>query len=180
MSGKNIKNHNNSKSKNIRKNKKNINKLNKKSKTKNTKKSSNQNDYDKKIKEIRNALEDNYLQQKKLMNEMKELMKKQHQEIKLIKGSGDSKQINEYSDFNQRQNVPKSLRKLLKLDDQVMLSRSAIVNLLYQYFTKHKMYNSKNKKQIIPNDEIRKIFGMKEKDELNFYNIQTWLRKILI
>nr|AEX62947.1 putative SWIB domain-containing protein [Moumouvirus Monve] len=40
------------------------------------------------------------------------------------------------------------------------------------------MYNTKTKKEIIPNSKIRKIFGMKDDDVMNFYNLQTWLKKV--
>ena len=49
--------------------------------------------------------------------------------------------------------------------------------MLYKYFSENKMYDKKNKKQIIPNENIRKIFGMKENENINFYNVQTWLKK---
>jgi len=35
-----------------------------------------------------------------------------------------------------------------------------------------------NNKEISPSKEIRKIFGMKKEDTMNFYNLQTWLKKM--
>ena len=48
---------------------------------------------------------------------------------------------------------------------------------MYQYFQTNKMYNPKTKKQIIPNDDIKQTFGMSDDDTMDFYNIQTWLKK---
>jgi hypothetical protein len=49
---------------------------------------------------------------------------------------------------------------------------------MYQYFTDNKMYNTKTKKEIIPNEKIREIFDMNDDDVINFYNLQTWLKKV--
>lgn len=134
-------------------------------------------DFEAKIEEITQALRENYAQQKKLMNDLKELMNLHKKEVKLSAKSGTRANSGKHSGFNKPETVPEPLRKLLKIEDE-MLPRSKITNLMYQYFTTNQMYSTKTKKEIIPNDKIKKIFGMKKNDVINFYNIQTWLKKI--
>lgn len=130
-----------------------------------------------KIEEIRQALKENYVQQKKLMADLKELMNIHKKEIKLVSKSGNRSNSGKNSGFNKPEIVPLSLRKLLNIDDE-MLPRSKVTGLMYKYFTDNKMYNSKTKKEIIPNNKIKKIFGMTDDDVITFYNLQTWLKKV--
>ncbi|XWV26524.1 SWIB/MDM2 domain-containing protein [Tupanvirus soda lake] len=137
----------------------------------------NENDFEKKIEDIREALKENYAQQKKLMNDLKELMTIHKKELKLSAKSGNRSNSGKHTGFNKPEPVPPSLKNLLKIEED-MLPRSKITRLMYQYFTDNKMYNRKTKKEIIPNKKIKEIFGMNDSDVINFYNLQTWLKKV--
>lgn len=135
-------------------------------------------DFEDKIRQIREELKENYQQQKKLMNDLKELMNIHKKEIKLTSINGNrTNNIRKMSGFNKPENIPKALKNLLKIEDDE-LPRSKITKLIYEYFTNNNMYNKKTKKEIIPNKEIKKIFKMKEGDIITFYNLQSWLNKI--
>ncbi|XWV25262.1 SWIB/MDM2 domain-containing protein [Tupanvirus deep ocean] len=134
-------------------------------------------DFDKKIEEIREALRENYAQQKKLMNDLKELMALHKKELKLSAKSGNRSNSGKHTGFNKPEPVPPPLKNLLKIEED-MLPRSTITKLMYQYFTDNKMYNRKTKKEIVPNKKIKEIFGMNDGDVINFYNLQTWLKKV--
>lgn len=134
-------------------------------------------DFENKMDEIREALRENYAQQKKLMNDMKELMILHKKEIKMSAKTGNRSNSGKHTGFNKPEPVPASLKKLLKIKEE-MLPRSKITRLMYQYFTDNKMYNSKTKKEIIPNEKIKEIFDMDDNDVINFYNLQTWLKKV--
>lgn len=142
-----------------------------------SKEANNDHDFDEKMEEIRQALRENFAQQKKLMNDLKELMTLHKKEVKMSSKIGNRGNSGKHTGINKPVPVPQPLKKLLDIEEE-MLPRSKITNLMYQYFTKNNMYNSKTKKEIIPNDKIKKIFGMRKGDVINFYNIQTWLKKV--
>lgn len=145
---------------------------------KNNSQTKNKNDtklFEDKIEKIREALRENYLQQKKLMNDLRELLVLYKNEVKLSNNCNRRSGSGQHSGFNKLQPVPPELKKLLKIREDI-LPRSKVTSLLYQYFTDNKMYN--DKKDIIPNQKIKKIFGMKDDDTMNFYNLQIWLRKV--
>lgn len=125
-----------------------------------------------KIDQVRENLIENYIQQKKLMNDLEELLKLNTKRTKSVKPSFDK-----YSGFDKLQVIPISLKKLLKIEED-SLPRSKITSLMYQYFTDNKMYNIKTKKEIVPNKQIKSIFSMEDNDVINFYNLQTWLKKL--
>lgn len=125
---------------------------------------------DNKIDKIRESLVENYIKQKKLMNELNEL-------LKLSKNKTVKSNSIEYYNFDKLQKIPASLKKLLKINED-SLPRSKITCLMYQYFTDNKMYNTKTKKEIIPNKQIKRIFSMEDGDIIDFYNLQLWLKKL--
>ncbi|AGD92274.1 putative swib domain-containing protein [Megavirus chiliensis] len=133
--------------------------------------------FDEKAEAIIEKLRENYLEQKKLINDFRELRATHKKEIKSISRSNTRSNTGKLTGFNKPEPVPASLRSLLKIKED-MLPRSKITNLIYQYFTDNKMYNTKTKKEIIPDTHIKKIFGMKDDDVINFYNLQTWLKKV--
>ena len=135
-------------------------------------------DFEEKLEKIRTDLKENYIQQKKLMNELKELLSIHKKDIKLISKNGNRTNCGKNSGFNKPEAIPPSLKKLLKINED-MLPRSKVTRLMYQYFTDNKMYSTKTKKEIIPNSKIKEIFGMKDGGEpIHFYNLQTWLKKV--
>lgn len=148
-----------------------------KKRTKKLQNTSSDDDFETKIEDIRQALKDNYAQQKNLMNDLRELLTLHKKEIKLVSKSGNRSNSGKNSGFNKPEPVPLPLKKLLKIKDD-MLPRSKVTGLMYQYFTDNKMYNTKTKKEIIPNSKIKQIFGMSNDDVINFYNLQTWLKKV--
>ena len=133
-------------------------------------------DFENKMDEILEALNENYIQHKKIMNDMKELILLHKNEIKLTSKSENRIYSGKHSDFNKPEQVPLSLKKLLKIDDDI-LPRSKVTCLLYQYFTDNNMYN-KTKKEILPNKKIKQIFDMKDSDVITCYNLQAWLKNV--
>lgn len=136
----------------------------------------NNNEFDNKLEDIIQLLQNNYQQQKQLMNELKELKMSHAKEIKVASGQS-VKKSGKNSGFNKPQPVPLSLRKLLQLDDEE-LPRSTVTSLMYQYFQTNNMCNTKTGREIQPNRKIKTIFGMNDDDIMNFYNLQTWLKKV--
>jgi chromatin remodeling complex protein RSC6 len=129
-----------------------------------------------KLAEIREALHRNYQEQRQLDKKLKELLTIHKKDIRHLKGSSNS---GKHSGFNKPEMVPEALADLLEIEEE-FLPRSQVTKLLYQYFKENDMYNKDNKRIIIPNRTIRKIFGMTRDDELNFYNLQTWLKKLYV
>lgn len=141
------------------------------------KESSNNKNFDEKIEEILEALKENYMQQKILMKELKSLRSLHKKEVKLSSKPKKRTNSGKHTGFCKPEPVPPSLKKLLKIKED-SLPRSKITGLMYQYFTDNEMYNTETKKEIIPNSKIKEIFGMEKGDVINFYNLQTWLKKV--
>ena len=115
----------------------------------------------------------------------KKLVKQCNRELKAKrpKKARDSTKPKTPSGFNKPHPVPEQLVSLLGLDDGAELPRTQVTKRLYQYFEDHDLYaekddGSKDKRRIIPNREVRKVFSMKKGEEITFYTIQSHIKKL--
>lgn len=125
-----------------------------------------------KFERIKAQLRENYKQQRMLIKEMNDLMaihKESTRKIKKPKNTG----------FTKPEKIPDGIRSLLNITEREM-SRTDVTKLLYKYFTDNNMYDTNSRREIVPNDSIRKIFHMAEDDTLTFYNLQSWLKNAYI
>jgi hypothetical protein len=112
-------------------------------------------------------LKQNYIEQKELLSSLNKSLE-QNCELK------KDKKIVLPNGFNELENVPESIRTLLKLENKCY-TRQEVINLLYEYFVKNDMIDKRSKMKINPNDTVRNVFRMTKEDKINFYNLQKWL-----
>lgn len=113
---------------------------------------------------------------KKVTADLKELESIHKKELKLASKT-TTKKSGKQSGFNEPVPVPEPLQNLLELDN-TPLSRSHVTKLMYKYVKENKLYSPDTKKIIIPNKEMKDIFGIKKNDVMKFENFQTWLKKV--
>lgn len=109
------------------------------------------------ILEISKELRDNYLEQKKLMDEYYELA-----------GEGESSPV---SFMRKKTLVPDSLCDLLEIEEGTKMSRIEITNELYAYIKNNDLIDSKNK-EIKVTKKLKKALCLGN-EKLTFYNIQS-------
>ena len=85
------------------------------------------------------------------------------------------RKVTSSSGFNKEGPVPPKLIKYLDLDDETQMSRPKVVHLLY---TKFKNDNLTTGQNIIFDKNTAKFFGKDKDYELNFKQIQTFLKEI--
>ena len=133
------------------------------------------NNIDKKIAEKMAALQDNYAQQQKLNAELKELIALHKKNISISANAEGRRSSNAVT--NKPEPVPEALIELFEIDDK-NLPRSVVTTLFYKYLKDNKLYDTKTNKQIVPDDKLIEIFGIKKGETMDFYNIQKWLNKL--
>lgn len=139
---------------------------------------SEENDIATKIENILEALRKNYLEQKKLEKEIRDLLPLHKKEVK--QATKQKRQTsNKKTGFALKNNVPEKIKTFFDLDDEPM-SRTDISKLFYQYFRDNNLQDEKDKRNINTNKELRTLFGMSKDDKLTMYNFNTWLKKIYI
>lgn len=154
-----------------------VKKISKKQKeTENTELELDADEIEEKINSILDSLRKNYLEQKKLEKEIRELLPLHKKQIKLATKSKKQAKSRQ-TGFALKNDVPQKIRDFFEIDDEPM-SRTDISKLFYQYFRENNLQDQKDKRNINTNSSIRKLFGMTKQDKLTMYNFNTWLKKL--
>lgn len=121
------------------------------------------------IKTLHNNLK---LLYKEVLRERKELHKKSN------KSNKKKKKKNSLSGFAVPTKITKELAEFLKLDENTEISRTDVTSLICKYIKDNNLQNPDNKKIIIPDYRLKKLFNgyLGEEDQLEFFNIQTYLK----
>ena len=68
--------------------------------------------------------------------------------------------------------VPNNLADFLGLDHGTSISKTEVTALVCNKFKEKKLYLENDKKVIVPDDEVKKLFNLKDKHKLDYYQIQ--------
>ena len=121
------------------------------------------------IKTLHNNLK---ILQKEVIKERKELLKKSTKNIK------KKKKKNSLSGFAVPTKITNELAEFLNLDKDTEISRTDVTSLICKYIKDNNLQNPDNKKIIIPDEKLKKLFNgyLSEEDQLEFFNIQSYLK----
>jgi upstream activation factor subunit UAF30 len=76
--------------------------------------------------------------------------------------------------------LSKELCEFLGKSEDTEMLRTEVTKEIYKYIQDNNLQDSENKKLINPNDQLIKLFNLEEKQELTYFNIQTFLNKHFI
>ena len=109
---------------------------------------------------------------KEVLKERKELQKKSN------KNNKKKKKKNNLSGFAVPTKITKELAEFLNLDHDTEISRTDVTSLICKYIKDNNLQNPDNKKIILPDDKLKKLFNgyLGEEDQLEFFNIQSYLK----
>lgn len=109
--------------------------------------------------------------QKEVLKERKELIKKSNKIKK-------KKKKTNLSGFAVPTKITNELAEFLHLDNDIEISRTDVTSLICKYIKENNLQNPDNKKIIIPDERLKKLFKgyLGEEDKLEFFNIQSYLK----
>jgi len=123
-----------------------------------------------------------YKNQKKTIKKLKHLYKK---EIIDAKNKKKRKKRKMCTGFTTAKPVPNKLIKLLNLEKNAILSRTDITKKVYKYFQDEDLFDENDRRILRADNKIKKIFNLtdyvnkcdnpKDKNGLNFYNLQKYI-----
>ena len=116
---------------------------------------------------------------KKLTTTLKS-MERQH--AREVKAGGKSKRSAPKKDrapsgFAKATPVPQALAKFLKIGDGVELPRTEVAKQIYSYVREQNLRDKEDRRIIHPDASLRKLFGLKEGETLDFKNFQKQLSR---
>jgi chromatin remodeling complex protein RSC6 len=118
----------------------------------------------------------------KLMTRVHQREVKSARKNKRQHSNGESKRLNP-SGFNKPTLVPESLVKFLLLEPGVEMPRTKVTSALYAYvksngLQSHMVEGKLDKRTIVPDDKLRKLFSLGKDETIEFKTFQTHVSKL--
>merc|ERR1711991_1039024 len=83
------------------------------------------------------------------------------------------------SGFNAKQPVPQEFcEQPWGCEQDQELPRTMLTKMVYDYVKEKKLQDPDDKRKIHPDAEIKKLFHLKDTDELHFNNFQTYMKRL--
>lgn len=83
------------------------------------------------------------------------------------------------SGFNAKQPVPPEFcEQPWGCEPDQELPRTMLTKMVYDYVKEENLQDPSDKRRIFPNEVLRKLFHLKETDELHFNNFQTYMKRL--
>ena len=68
------------------------------------------------------------------------------------------------------------LYSFLNIDTGTLVPRKDVTRMINEYITSNNLRDSKDKRKIIPDQALQKIFNCKQSDEITYFNLQTYMK----
>ena len=109
----------------------------------------------------------------------KSVHKDMKQKDKLIQKSR-SKGNRKPSGFAKPSPISPELSNFMGKENGVQIARTEVTQYLIQYIKTNDLQYSKNKKIIMPDEKLKLLLGVSEKDEVTYFNLQRLMNKHFI
>lgn len=80
------------------------------------------------------------------------------------------------SGFAKPTEISPELRTFLKVADNTLLARTEVTKRITTYIKDHDLQNPDNRREIFPDDKLRKLVNMEHDDKLTYFNLQRCIK----
>jgi hypothetical protein len=115
-----------------------------------------------------------------IQQEVKDLEKKVKKQVKNYKKETEkskNKGNRKPSGFAKPTKVTKELCDFLDQKEGTEIARTEVTKTIIQYIQTHNLQNKENTKLILPDDKLKFLLGIDDKEELTFFNLQKYMNK---
>jgi len=130
-------------------------------------------------------LTDNYREQREEIRNLIKLHNKDMKTISKTKHKKNNHPKKDKSGFTKPSVIPDKLATFVGIKKGSVMSRTELTGLICNEFKKRNLYYEHDKRVIIPDEDVKKLFNLsdnavkstnpKDKDGLNFYNLQKYI-----
>ena len=119
----------------------------------------------------------------KIISKKFSLLKKNYTKVINIKNKAESKKHKNKNKLQSGFVKPKSLSpemcEFLNIDKDSKLGRNQVTSMINDYIVNNNLRDSKDRRIILPNDDLRKLLGLKDDDKtvITYFNLQTYLKQ---
>lgn len=84
------------------------------------------------------------------------------------------------SGFAKPTKITDDLCVFLNIEKGSELARTEVTKKINAYVKEHNLFDVSNKRIILPNAALKKLLGCADTDEINYFNLQSWMKKHFI
>ena len=106
----------------------------------------------------------------------KKYIKQLERELSKRKVKGNRKP----SGFAKPTKISEKLCEFMNKPKGTELARTEVTQHLIAYIKEHKLQNTENKRLIKPDTNLKTLLGLNDSDELNYFNLQSYMNKHFI
>lgn len=121
-----------------------------------------------------------------IQSEIKHLEKNVNKEYKQLnkmvskKSKTKSKEPRQHFGFARPTKVSNELCHFMNKEEGTELARTEVTKAIIGYIQEHKLQNNENRRVIMPDETLKTLLGVKDAEELNYFNLQKYMNKHFI
>jgi|694.fasta_scaffold127982_2 hypothetical protein len=141
-------------------------------------------DFEKQCELLIEKITNNYREQR---DEIRNLIKLHKRDMKALGKNKSNKNPKDKTGFTKPSVVPDKLADFVGIKKGTELPRTELTGLIFQEFKKRGLYHKKDKRIIVPDNDVKKLFNLpkdadkstnpKDINGLNFFNLQKYIAK---
>ena len=106
------------------------------------------------------------------------VLQKELKKIKSIRTTSTRK--GQPSGFSKPTGLCKELCEFMEIEANSMRPRTEITSFLNTYIKENDLQNPDNRREIFPDDKLRKLLSIKKDDKLTYFNLQTFMAPLFV
>lgn len=108
------------------------------------------------------------------------LEKSVNKEVKALKRAAQKGRVRvnkRRSGFAQPAKISKELCEFMDKAEGTKIARTEVTQFIIGYINENKLQNPDNRKEITPDDKLRKLLGVGDSDEVTYFNLQKYMNR---
>ena len=115
-----------------------------------------------------------------LQQQLRVLEKCVTKEVNTLKKEANKKKLKtsrKPSGFAKPSPITNDLCVFMKLPENTQVARTEVTQYIIKYIREHNLQHSDNHKIIIPDEPLKQLLGIKDGDEVTYFNLQKYMNK---
>lgn len=108
------------------------------------------------------------------------LEKSVNKEVKSLRRAAQKSRVRSNgrrSGFAQPASISPELCEFMNKEEGTKMARTEVTQFVIGYINENKLQNPDNRKEITPDDKLRKLLGVGDSDEVTYFNLQKYMNR---
>ena len=73
--------------------------------------------------------------------------------------------------------ISPELAKFLSVEPSALMARTEVIKLIASYIKEHKLENTENRREIVPDKALGRLLGASKSDKVTYFNLQRYMKR---